>query len=309
MRMSFERRGAKGTCYLVVRGSRREVFDERMAEILSAAGDQYLTHLSETSVKGGRTTLRFDITGLARLEDFVHKKPLSSQMLLGFVRDLLEALEWCAREHVSSLQLLLDPHHVYVRRDGSIRFICIPLQRFSTRYRGTPLGLVTYLSQGLPVRYADAEATSLAARLRNSVTRANGVFSAMGLRALLREEIGEVTSSNVDLVVADRGIATTLVSGREYLLGRASECDLALSANKLVSREHVRVRVVAGGVMVRDLESTNGTMVGGVELEPQKEVFVPVGGSFFLAGEEVCVREGGCDAAGNSNLSAGAWWY
>jgi len=50
-------------------------------------------------------------------------------------------------------------------------------------------------------------------------------------------------------------------------------------------------------------------VVDGVELEPQKEVFVPVGGSFLLAGEEICVKEGGFDAAGNSNLSAGTWWY
>jgi len=309
MRTSFERRGAEGTCYLVVRGNRREILDEHIAETLFATGSQCLTRLSKTSIKGGCTTMRFDITGLVRLEDFVRKRTITSQMLLGFMRGLLEVLEWCTREHVSSLHLLLDPRHVYVRGDGSVRFVCVPLQRFSTRYRGTPLGLTTFLSQGSPLRFADAEAAFLAARLRVSVIRANGVFSAMGLRSLLREELGEEASLSIELEAKNEGITATLASGREYLLGRASECDLALSANKLVSREHARVRVVAGGVMIRDLESTNGTVVDGVELEPQKEVFVPVGGSFLLAGEEICVKEGGFDAAGNSNLSAGTWWY
>ncbi len=59
-------------------------------------------------------------------------------------------------------------------------------------------------------------------------------------------------------------------------VGAAPECDLVLAADSAVSRQHLSVELMAGGVRVRDLGSRNGTTYLGAKIE---EARVPVGGS------------------------------
>lgn len=53
-----------------------------------------------------------------------------------------------------------------------------------------------------------------------------------------------------------------LLTGERTVLGRGSEADIILSDTG-VSREHLEIRVTPGGVIARDLGSTNGTFVEG----------------------------------------------
>jgi adenylate cyclase len=69
----------------------------------------------------------------------------------------------------------------------------------------------------------------------------------------------------------DRSLALTSV--RPFLVGRAIACDLSLS-DPTVSRQHAELQSVPGGILVQDLESTNGTYVNGLRVS--REV-VPVG--------------------------------
>jgi len=59
-------------------------------------------------------------------------------------------------------------------------------------------------------------------------------------------------------------------------VGAHEGCDLVLSADSAVSRQHLSVELMAGGVRVRDLGSRNGTTYLGAKIE---EARVPVGGS------------------------------
>lgn len=52
------------------------------------------------------------------------------------------------------------------------------------------------------------------------------------------------------------------MSGRALLVGRAMACDLPI-ADATVSRQHAEIEAVNGGILVRDLHSTNGTYVNG----------------------------------------------
>ena len=292
MRVWYEREGSAGQCRLVVRGRRAEPLDQRLAGAVAGARERHLAALVAFQERAGRATVRYDVTGLGTLRDFVRGKDLTSHTLLGFVGDLLGVLAWCASSHVGSMQLLLDPRHVYVREGAALCFVCLPLQRFSARHRGAPLELLASLCQGRHVSFADADAAALAERLYGHVSRANGVFSAMGLRSFLRAEQG--VASKVGIVLRDaRGHEVAALDGwHECIAGRAEGCDLRLPQNRLVSREHARIRAVAGGVMLCDLASTNGSEVAGCRLQPNEEVFVPQGGSFSLAGEEFYVQEG-----------------
>jgi DNA-binding NtrC family response regulator len=72
---------------------------------------------------------------------------------------------------------------------------------------------------------------------------------------------------------ARRQLAAGMIS-----VGSADGCDLVLT-DPAVSRQHLSVELLAGGVRVRDLGSRNGTTYLGAKIEEAK---VPVGGSVRL---------------------------
>jgi pSer/pThr/pTyr-binding forkhead associated (FHA) protein len=63
------------------------------------------------------------------------------------------------------------------------------------------------------------------------------------------------------LIVDDRGEKRHEVVGRA-VIGRDADCDVILS-NLSVSRKHAAVEETAGGWVVKDLASVNGTFLGG----------------------------------------------
>jgi len=71
-----------------------------------------------------------------------------------------------------------------------------------------------------------------------------------------------------------KGIKLKLSAGM-ISVGAADGCDLVLS-DSAVSRQHLSVELLAGGVRVRDLGSRNGTTYLGAKIE---EARVPIGGS------------------------------
>ncbi|MHB1344405.1 MAG: FHA domain-containing protein [Thermoleophilia bacterium] len=75
-----------------------------------------------------------------------------------------------------------------------------------------------------------------------------------------------------------RGWTHPLPYGSHTIIGRAPEADVVL-ADTFVSSRHARVTGDTGGVVVEDLGSTNGTLVGGREVE----------GSLFVAPGETLI--------------------
>jgi DNA-binding NtrC family response regulator len=111
------------------------------------------------------------------------------------------------------------------------------------------------------------EITGLMAGLADDATPSRGLS--------LRIETG--SAAGRELALGLRGVR----------LGSAGDCDLVL-LDPGVSRQHVAVRAGRGGVIVRDLESRNGTRVGGALV---LEARVPAGGTFDVAGVTVRVLE------------------
>jgi DNA-binding SARP family transcriptional activator len=116
-----------------------------------------------------------------------------------------------------------------------------------------------------------------------------GIEPSAPLRALheavLRQDAGLDLGGDVDLAVTmtrdDRGVrgaTLTLPNGvpvelgsRTVALGRHPGCEVVL-ADPRVSRRHAEVRPVDGGYEVVDLGSSNGTRVGGEEVERRRLV-------------------------------------
>ncbi len=93
----------------------------------------------------------------------------------------------------------------------------------------------------------------------------------LALRALDRELERDVVPVVRVVEGVDLGSLLRLAEeGREYVVGRGSQCDLPLKELD-VSREHVRLTWRDGRVLVRDLGSTQGTWFGRESLKPHSD--------------------------------------
>jgi pSer/pThr/pTyr-binding forkhead associated (FHA) protein len=62
-----------------------------------------------------------------------------------------------------------------------------------------------------------------------------------------------------------------LEAGREAVLGRGEDCDVRVVSDQ-VSRRHAAVRKLGADYLVRDLGSTNGTLVNGERVEGERKL-------------------------------------
>lgn len=96
---------------------------------------------------------------------------------------------------------------------------------------------------------------------------------AMALVAEAMQSLGDDTVPKVRVVEGpDLGAVLALrEEGRIYLLGRGETCDLAL-ADPDASREHVQLVRRGSVVLVRDLDSKNGAVLGEAAMNPTRDV-------------------------------------
>jgi pSer/pThr/pTyr-binding forkhead associated (FHA) protein len=62
----------------------------------------------------------------------------------------------------------------------------------------------------------------------------------------------------------------------DVVIGRSTECSLRIASGE-ISRKHCKLTVIESGVLVRDLESANGTWINGVMIPPNRDVALPPG--------------------------------
>lgn len=74
-----------------------------------------------------------------------------------------------------------------------------------------------------------------------------------------------------------------------WLLGRDAVCDIAIVADKLVSRRHAQIRYRNGQWTISDLDSTNGTWVNGQRIQAEWPL---VTGSFIRVGSTLLAFRG-----------------
>lgn len=75
----------------------------------------------------------------------------------------------------------------------------------------------------------------------------------------------------------------------DTLIGRSPDCNLRILSTE-VSRRHCRIIVMDDAVLVRDLGSSNGTFIDGIQLEPETDVAIPPGSQLSVAGVKFIVH-------------------
>lgn len=85
------------------------------------------------------------------------------------------------------------------------------------------------------------------------------------------------------------------VTAPVVVIGQGSQADLVLDDDS-VSRQHARLEYDAPAWRLTDLESTNGTYVGGVRLAPHVPTPLPTGSSVRFGGVRLCFQAGAPEA-------------
>jgi pSer/pThr/pTyr-binding forkhead associated (FHA) protein len=75
----------------------------------------------------------------------------------------------------------------------------------------------------------------------------------------------------------------------DTLIGRSADCNLRILSTE-VSRRHCRIIVASGAVLIRDLGSSNGTFIDGIQLEPEIDVAIAPGSQLSVAGVKFIVH-------------------
>jgi len=79
----------------------------------------------------------------------------------------------------------------------------------------------------------------------------------------------------------------------ELSIGRAEDSDIILD-NPSVSRNHALLKIMNGAVSVKDMDSANGTRIGGKRLPPDGEGPVPPGVAILIGGASLVVHQLAC---------------
>ncbi|CAN5265827.1 hypothetical protein BH10CYA1_BH10CYA1_36270 [soil metagenome] len=112
------------------------------------------------------------------------------------------------------------------------------------------------------------------------------------------------------LVTADRRLAFDL-SGTDTFIGRARENQISIASDLSLSRRHAAITKIDGVYYLRDLRSSNGTLLNGksvtgtVVLQPNDEIFLgKTRFQFLLTCEEKSALESHVSTEGTTILSA-----
>ena len=104
-------------------------------------------------------------------------------------------------------------------------------------------------------------------------------------------EPSETSKSSVTLLGEGYQVPSIhLRAGQEVTIGRSSQADIIIR-NRYISKKHLSLSLDDhGSVIARDLNSTNGTYLGGKKLEPGIPHELGTGEQLILGSEDVMYR-------------------
>lgn len=275
--------------YVVTRRHER-VYAARILR-LATADSPYLVPLSHEPVtRRGKTTLRFDITGLTSARRRTKGRDVSVTRVMRLCMSLCDVLTWCVRAGLPATALLFDARYVFVDDAGGLKVVYVPTDGRDEDPSQSVLGLLASWDEVARKHAAGPEQTWLADQLHAFVLDADGVFSLNRFRTFvagMRQRAGD-GEVGWQLVHEASGTRFEVPDDRRCVIGRAATCDLHVHWPK-VSRSHAVVWCAHGCVSVMDLGSRNGTLVQGRRIEARVPARLRDGEALTLANETLRV--------------------
>lgn len=300
MRMRYRGTKGKSSIELVVRLSRRETWDAGVARALRSCAKPYVVHMDyDVGDRRNDVTFRYDVSGLRSLRTVLKDDVVGGDFLVRTMGRLAELLDWRCSHLASEPYVCWLPSFVYMDVSGDVRFLVAPIRGVRSRRQDSALGLLLALSDARHVRYGGPDDIMLAERVREFAICEDGTLSHVRLRAFVEElttiyDVGGSGGATAACVLVDASGRQRwrIEEGRSYAMGRAAVNDIRVRDSATVSRRHAVVRCEAGSVVVRDLDSTNGTFVDGCRLTGGQCARLRPGQTFSLSGEVFRIERG-----------------
>ena len=293
MKLRFTRNGRSHARELVVSLRRNDAVSSRCLRwLLSSTHKNFLPFRYEHGRRAGSTMLFYDVTGLTSLKSFVRRTKLTVEGITRMLVSLAEALTFCVNGGNRFATMVFDPAYVFVGATCELHFVFVPIAESCIDKPGSPLVLLEMLGDAERLRFCSPNAAELSRHLSDFVLGEDGVFSLNSLRAFLRSsckvevsasgEAGAARRSTRQLLRASTGERFEVREGTTLRVGRSSACEVCVSGETGVSRNHACVCCERGDVYVWDVGSKNGTTYDGRRLTPNTRVRLCPGDTFYV---------------------------
>ena len=300
MRMRYQRTRDRAAIELVVRLSRKETWDAAAARAMRSCDKPFVAQMDY--VVGGRredVTFRYDVSGLRSLRTVLREDVHGGDFLVRAMGCVAELLDWRGSHRSGEPYVCWLPEFVYVDASNEMRFVVAPVRGVRSKSRDSALGLLLALSDTRHVRFGGADDVMLAERVREFAICEEGTLSHMRLRAFVEEltttyDVGcsDGAYGTYVLALADGRQRWRIEEARTYAIGRSATNDICVCESATVSRRHAALQCDGGTVVVRDLDSTNGTFVDGRRLAGGRCARLSPGQAFSLSDEVFRIERG-----------------
>ena len=299
MRTRYRGTRDKSSIELVVRLSRGETWDAGAARALRSCTKPYVVHMDyDVGDRSNDVTFRYDVSGLRSLRTVLRDGAVGGDFLVRAMGRLAELLDWRGSHLSGEPYVCWLPGFVYVDASGDVRFLVAPIRGVRSKRQDSALGLLLALSDVRHVRYGGPDDIMLAERVREFAICEDGTLSHVRLRAFVEELTtlygvgGSVGAAAYVLVDVSGRQRWRIEKGRPYTMGRALANDICVRDSATVSRRHAAIHCDGDMVVVRDLDSTNGTFVDGRRLTGGQCARLRPGQTFSLSDEVFRIERG-----------------
>ncbi len=293
MRMRYRRNRRTGSLELSVRLSRRETWDADAARAMRSCTNPFVVGMDyDVGIRHDDVDFRYDVSGMRSLRRVLREDVLDGDFIIGAMRRQAELLDWRSSSLASEPYICWLPEFVYVDASDEVRFIVAPIRGVEAKRRDSSIGLLLALSDVRHLQLRKPDDLLLAERVREFAICENGTLSHMRLRAFVEELTatrgigrGDGTEGPYVVVAASGGGCWAIEEGRSYAMGRAATNDICVLDSAMVSRRHAVLKCDGDSIVLRDLDSMNGTFVEGRRLTAGQNVRLRPGQTFSLSGE------------------------
>ncbi len=186
MRTRSDRDRARNIEWVCARPSRGESID---GDRLSWLSQRHRRRLLDVTVTDGTQELRYDVSGLTTLREFVRRGELSSLQYENVLVTLGEAIATCVGEGQPSGLLSYDDRTVFVDPEGCLWLVFFPIAGDRLGRRDDAGRLIDILTSRRRVSLISEDDSLRASRLRQIMRDAGG-FSEEAYAAFLLDEYG-----------------------------------------------------------------------------------------------------------------------
>lgn len=246
------------------------------------------TVLCQVNNVDGVRVLAYKIPATLPLSQFMRKQLYKAEFL-SMIGNIMKQLLYLEDSKLPLKKVLLNTKYMYIDlATMEIQLVYMPIEKEFVDCNICEF-IQTFISK---LRFADMQSVKcveeilhyLDSKMMFSIRDFYNFILALEEDAILNDDVSGNGETTVLSQMAYKNIVPYLVrvktkelipiEKKEFVIGKASECDYIVVDNKRVSRNHCTLKISNGECYIRDNESTNHTYINGKLIQPGFDVML-----------------------------------